>query len=595
MIHTKSRKRSFVGLALVLTVVLVLVTVLPACTGGTPETEKKLVMAYQYPMTWGSLWDPGTSGSGDSLAVISSVWEGLLGKNEDTGATEPRLATAWNYTSSGTPGTNWSAYYDFTIRQNIPFHNGQIMTAEDVKDSIVRVLKTDPDLGWYYASTARQRIAFNLTGTGEWGVEILPGAGEGGRDVVRVHMAQPWPSFEVLLATVVAIVPANYTAWATNPVGTGPFHLIANGTKASSAVKVRMEAVPNHWRKTANYDVLEYQVLPNAETKYAAMVAGLVDICQLWEGPLLEAAYDNPDITVINFSKQSVGNLLFMDLYDNISIIGDPLSWGWGTGGRNESPWQSLKVRQAAVLAIDKDAICDALGQTYMYPYGGYLMDYQIGYTERTPVPYDKAGAIALLGEVADSLNVSWQPTPPYGWEDWDWGTFWSLDTVIDVSTMIVADWEAVGIHMGDIQLIDWGTGLIQWAIGAKRGVTFHHTAMPNGSIHPGPSLEQRSTGAGAVERAFAGFWFPMPGPGPANWPAQPSYYWPLAYADQPADIAAKAHTLEDAILDLYGAPPILMVGGHWGYGERVASFKLVPGCEEWPYGLEYAEYQALE
>src|SRR4030042_704579 len=188
MRHTKSRKMRLVGLVLTAALVAIIM-VLPACTGTPTPTETKITMAFHYPMTWGSLWDPGTSGSGDSTAVLTSVWEGLLAHNEVTGELEPRLATAWSYTSGGTPGLDWWGYYDFTIRENVPFHNGDNMTAEDVKYSIQRVLETDPDLGWYWASTARDRISFNMTGTEEWDVEILPGAGEGGRGGVPVPRA----------------------------------------------------------------------------------------------------------------------------------------------------------------------------------------------------------------------------------------------------------------------------------------------------------------------------------------------------------------------------------------------------------------------
>jgi len=581
------KKVLFIALAVVLALSIGLIGCEGEGEGETPE-ETTITMAFHYPLTWGSLWDPGTAGSGDTAAVVTAVWEGLLGHNNITGELEPRLATDWSYTTGGTPGTDWWGYYDFTIRQNIPFHNGDIMTAEDVKYSIQRVLETDPDLGWYWANTARDRISYNMTGTEEWDVDILPGAGEGGRDVVRVHMAQPWYSFEQHCSTMLVIVPEGYTDWDTDPVGTGPFELNA---AESTAVKLRLEAVEDHWRYTPNYDVFEYQVLPNPETEYAALAAGIVDITMLWTGPHVEGAETDPSLTVVSYEGNAVGNLLFMDLYDSPDIIGDPLGWGWGTGGRNETPWQDERVREAAVLAVNKEAICTAMPQTYIEPYGGYLVDFQTGYTERTPASYDQAAAIALLGAVADDLSEPWQATSPFGWEDWDWGTFWSLDTVIDVSTMIVADWAAVGIDMGDIQPIDWGTGLMNWAIGALRGVTFHHTAANLGNTHPEASLESRCVGMGAVERAFAGFWFPSPGPNPGDWPTSPSYYWPLAYADDEVEIAAAAEALEDDILELYGAPPIVLVGGNWAYGERIEDWTPIPGVSEWGIGVEFLKY----
>lgn len=230
-------------------------------------------------------------------------------------------------------------------------------------------------------------------------------------------------------------------------------------------------------------------------------------------------------------------------------------------------------------------------------------MDFQIGYTERIPVPYDEAEVIRLLceayeqvtGEDCNPEELEGAAPEDLPWWGRDWGTFWSLYTVVDVSTLIVADWTKVGINMGDIQLIHWGTGLMQWAIGAKRGVTFHHTAQNQGNANREASLESRCIGMGAVERAFAGFWFPLPGPGRMDWPALPSYYWPLAYAYEEGEIAATDETLEDAILDLYRAPPILIVGGRWAYGERSEDWRPIPGIAEWATAAEYFKYKTPE
>ena len=45
----------------------------------------------------------------------------------------PCLATSWEVTNGGKT-------YTFKLRPNVKFHNGQTMTADDVKYSIERVL-----------------------------------------------------------------------------------------------------------------------------------------------------------------------------------------------------------------------------------------------------------------------------------------------------------------------------------------------------------------------------------------------------------------------------------------------------------------------
>lgn len=577
---------------LMLVAALVAVIAVPACSGVDPDpdpepTVKKLVVAHHYPMTWGAPWDPHTAGAGDSSAVVTAVWEGLLRADMDTGELTPCLATEWSYSTSGTPGVDWTAHYDFTIRENVPFHDGSIMTAADVKHSIERVLLTDPDLEWYHRTTARERIAYNLTGTEEWGIEILEGAGADGRDVVRVHLVEPWVGFPSLCATMLVIVPAGHTDWDTNPVGTGPFRIVSS----PSTLVATMEAVEDHWRKTPNYDVLEYQVIPDPSTMYAALLAGEIDLVGLWEGPHVAGAKADPDITVVEFSNDRVGVLCFMDLYDSPDIIGDPYGWGWGAGGREDSPWQNVKVREAAVQAINKEAIVTAIPHMYGGTYGGYLQPFHVGYTARPVVPYDPDEAIKLLCEAHEDVTGEECPGCPncdpgewegewapedLPWWGWDWGDFLALPTVLSEVLIIIADWEAVGINMDTADIIDWDTALLQWALGMMRGVTFHHTSHHGGNTHPLSALEVRSVGIGAPERAFAGF-----GEG----------YLALAYAGTTGEIAAAAEALETLALDLYAAPPLLVVGGQHAHSEKIVNFVTWPGLQEYPQQLEYLQY----
>ena len=77
--------------------------------------------------------DPHTSIGGGSVMVSLSLFDGLVRKEVGTGNIVPSLATSWKI------APDWS-HVDFFIRKGIKFHNGEAMTAEDVKFSFDRAM-----------------------------------------------------------------------------------------------------------------------------------------------------------------------------------------------------------------------------------------------------------------------------------------------------------------------------------------------------------------------------------------------------------------------------------------------------------------------
>ena len=65
-----------------------------------------------------------------------SLFEGLTRKEVGTGDIKPCLATSWKI------APDWSSV-DFFIRKGVKFHNGDPLTAEDVKFSFERAMRED--------------------------------------------------------------------------------------------------------------------------------------------------------------------------------------------------------------------------------------------------------------------------------------------------------------------------------------------------------------------------------------------------------------------------------------------------------------------
>ena len=93
--------------------------------------------------------DPHNSSNFSSAQAYDHIYESLTTYDEKTNII-PCLATSWEITNDGKT-------YTFKLRPNVKFHNGQTMTADDVKYSIERVLDPKTASPWRLAGSSRSR------------------------------------------------------------------------------------------------------------------------------------------------------------------------------------------------------------------------------------------------------------------------------------------------------------------------------------------------------------------------------------------------------------------------------------------------------
>jgi len=118
----------------------------------------------------------------------------------------PSLAESWSATEDGLA-------YDFVLRQGPTFHNGDPVTAEDVKFSFERYRGVSKDL-------IKNRVAAMETPDPRH---------------IRFKLKAPWPDFLTFYATTGAgwIVPKNYVekvgddGFKKAPVGAGPYKFVS--------------------------------------------------------------------------------------------------------------------------------------------------------------------------------------------------------------------------------------------------------------------------------------------------------------------------------------------------------------------------------
>ena len=103
-----------------------------------------------------------------------------------------------------------------------------------------------------------------------------------------------------------------------------------------------MEAFPEYWRKTPQVKRLVMSSIPDETTRAAAVKTGEADLAYLFGGAVAEELKRTPGIKLVAPLLYGIYWLDFLDQWDP------------------KSPWHDRRVRLAASLAIDRNAINQA-------------------------------------------------------------------------------------------------------------------------------------------------------------------------------------------------------------------------------------------
>jgi peptide/nickel transport system substrate-binding protein len=321
--------------------------------------------------------DPATSSGGASFSA-QTVFEHLV-VNDYTLQDLPALAKSWKIAE------NWS-HIDIFLRDDIhdiKFHNGDPVTAEDVKYSLETYLRIE--LRWLFAPIYKRQVKK---------IEIV------NPHQIRVHLNGPLLKFLGRMTLCNGIFPKKYReevgddGFADKPIGAGPFKWV--DYKQDQWLKVK--AVKTHYRKVPEIKSLKFIYAPNASTRLAMLKAGEVDIAELIS-PQIPQVESDPNLRVVLGKYRQGFVLAYADLAKR----------------KGPSPFYDIRVRKAASLAIDRKTICDKILFGNAEPYGEVLSPVTLGYDSSIkPDPYDPETAKALLTEAgyADGFTTKLCGTP---------------------------------------------------------------------------------------------------------------------------------------------------------------------------------------
>jgi peptide/nickel transport system substrate-binding protein len=341
------------------------------------EAAQEGTLTYGLHVTWAARWlDPvDTEAFITPFMVLYALHDALV-KPMPAGDNAPSLAESWTQSKDG-------LVYEFVLRRNAKFHNGDPVTAEDVKFSFDRYRGAG-------AKLLKERVRE---------VQIVDPRH------VHIQLKEPWPDFMTFYGTSATgaawVVPKRYVervgedGFKKAPVGAGPYRFVSS----NPGVDLVLEAFDGYWRKTPAVKRLVMRSLPDETTRAAALKAGDVDIVYLLSGPTATEIKRTPGLRLAAARPPGV---IFLDL---------PEQWD------PKSPWHDRRVRLAASHALDREALNQAETLGLSKPTGGLvprMLDFARSFD---PPAHDPARAKALLAEAGYPSGFDagdFTPFPPY-------------------------------------------------------------------------------------------------------------------------------------------------------------------------------------
>lgn len=329
-------------IALLTAIIMVFVMVLSACGNNAGAKDTLPVNVGSDPDTI----DPALNSAVDGATMIIHAFEGLYTLDKD-GVPIPGQALDCKISDDGT-------VYTFTLRDGLKWSDGKALTAHDFVYSWNRAISPETAADYAYM------------------FEVIDGYDEGKLNVTApddktlvVTLKNRIPYFLELTAFPTFspvrqdIVEAHGDAWATKPdtyIGNGPYKIT--------------EWVPgSHITMTKNKNYWNYKALGMENIKFVLM--------------------DDPGAQLTAFTQ---GEILFTDDMPNDEIdawrekpefnIEGQLGTYYVSFNTQKEHLNNPKVREAMILAIDRDFICREIGKAGQVPAGAFV---PIGLSDADP------------------------------------------------------------------------------------------------------------------------------------------------------------------------------------------------------------------
>jgi peptide/nickel transport system substrate-binding protein len=290
--------------------------------------------------------DPVNNPQNPDIWVQVNIFDRLVKVGNDGKTIESDLATSWSSNEAGT-------VYTFNLRPNVVFHNGQKLTASDVKFCLDRA--RNPKAAWSWTLKAVKSVSAPHPST------------------VVVTLKYPWAPFisDVSLFDA-GIYPAAYykkvgaSYMSGHPIGTGPYMF----DQWKKGQYLRLKKNPQYWWASKYpMQAVEYDLIPNDTTRTLKVQAGELDVDNLL-----------PYNQIAQLQKSGSAQVQINTATKIIYLVPN----------NSIPPLNDVNVRQAINHAIDRNALVRAILFGHGVPANSFMPRGAIDYDPNIPVPtYD--------------------------------------------------------------------------------------------------------------------------------------------------------------------------------------------------------------
>lgn len=365
----------------IVTMILAAAMLISLCSCGANSGNETVIPGeyseWVYSATPGDLdsADPYGSTSARTEWLTNMTFDTLVYYNEETGEVEPELATKWEANAENNEWTFW-------LRDDVYFHNGDHMTAEDVK--------------FTYLHTANLGDKVNVVKTFAAGayaesVEILD------EYTIKFVLKQPRPDFHMYMEMKVYSKNAIETLGQMDGgvIGTGPYFFDRENTVSGQIYTV--SRYDNYWKGTEAYKTnhIGFKVYGDWNGVVAALQSGDIDFTTL------QSVHYN---TVKNDPKLAIDEKVGCSSY----------YMGYNYSSKN-ADMNDPEIRQALAQCINKDDLVAIAWENLAVKSNNFCAPTGIGYlADVQGVEYNpKQGAATLQEKGVKNLTIIYTSGAP--------------------------------------------------------------------------------------------------------------------------------------------------------------------------------------
>lgn len=357
--------------------------------------------------------------------VDKLIFSGLV-RFDSRGLPQPDLAESWGASADGT-------IYNFSIRPNAVWHDGQPVTSDDVIFTIEMIKSA----GSLYPQDVKDL----------WSQVEIKRLDD---KTFQIKLPEPfapfldYATFGVLPKHLLESVPADQLATAEfnlNPVGTGPYkfdHLLTSGGQITGVVLV---ANPTYFIQPPFIEQVVFRYYPNSASAFAAYQQGeVLGVSQL-TNDVLEQALMEPTLSVYTSRLPQMGLVFLNNNNPNVPFL------------------QNANVRRALLLGVNRNIIVSHIlkGQAVIAN-GPILPGSWAYYDDIEKFDYDPDAAMVLLKQEGYVIPAGGGEVRAKDGQFLNFTLVHPDDALhTQIAQAIQSDWALIGVHI-DLQAVHYSS-----------------------------------------------------------------------------------------------------------------------------------------